>query len=376
MARLAPSPTGAQHLGNARTFLLAYWSARASGAKLILRIEDIDSPRVKSWASRQAIEDLQWLGIEWDGPPVIQTQRSERYQEVLEKLIERDLVYPCVCSRRDIEAAASAPHELSRPAPADPSAPREAQDSVSSRCQPAGPTTPGPYREALPDENATQSFPFDLRSALASETVVYPGTCTPWRRGQSTPEPPDMCWRFRTHDGEMVLHDCVAGTVACDVANSLGDFPVTRKGGEAAYQLAVVIDDADAGVTEVVRGDDLLLSTFRQWQLIEALGLSRPQYAHVPLVVGKDGRRLAKRHGDTRLSTYRQEGLDPAAIVRWAARSAGLIATTGGESDRHPWTSRNAEPLARFHQRMIESFDWSRVSKEKVVAGADWSPEA
>ena len=185
-----------------------------------------------------------------------------------------------------------------------------------------------------------------------------------------------MCWRFRTHDGEMVLHDCVAGTVACDVANSLGDFPVTRKGGEAAYQLAVVIDDADAGVTEVVRGDDLLLSTFRQWQLIEALGLSRPQYAHVPLVVGKDGRRLAKRHGDTRLSTYRQEGLDPAAIVRWAARSAGLIATTGGESDRHPWTSRNAEPLAQFHQRMIESFDWSRVSKEKVVAGADWSPEA
>jgi len=343
VARLAPSPTGAQHLGNARTFLLAYWSARASGARLILRIEDIDSPRVKSWATQQAIEDLQWLGIEWDGPPVIQTERSDRYQAAIKQLIERDQVYPCVCSRRDIEAAASAPHELARPRAAD-TAMAKAADELSG---------------------------FDLQSALASETVVYPGTCSGWHRGQVAPKAEQMCWRFRVHDGEMVLNDLVAGTVACDVAEGLGDFPVTRKGGAAAYQLAVVIDDADAGVTEVVRGDDLLLSTFRQWQLIEALGLSRPRYAHVPLVVGQDGRRLAKRHGDTRLATYRREGVDPRVIVHWAAESAGLTRPPSKEQDTERAGSTPTETLEQMHRSMIETFDWSEVSKERVIADSN-----
>lgn len=304
VGRLAPSPTGAQHLGNARTYLLGYWAARHDGARLILRIEDLNTPRVKSWATDQAIEDLRWLGIEWDeGPdvggdssPYVQSERTERYEAALEQLIAADAVYPCICTRSDIAAAADAPHEGDL----------------------------GP---------------------------IYPGTCSHWRHGDPEPSPGTYCWRFRSRRGWLRFTDRLCGEQACRPAEDLGDFPVTRKTGEAAYQLAVVVDDAAMGVTEVVRGDDLLPSTFWQLELYEAFGWRPPQFAHVPLVVGPDGRRLAKRHGDTRLSHFRELGIPPETIIRWAAESSGL--------------AQPGEPVD--HRSIIRRFDWASVSRQRVV---------
>lgn len=322
MCRLAPSPTGAQHLGNARTFLLAYWSARAQNAKLILRIEDIDSPRVKPWATAQAIDDLRWLGIQHDGDPIIQTERARLYQDVLQRMIADDRVYPCTCSRKDIATAASAPHETSTP--------------------------------ASPLESGVRT--------LTAEATIYPGTCSGWHTGDRLPPEGSYCWRFRITPTPMLINDLVAGVVQCGPVEGIGDFPVTRKEGVAAYQLAVVVDDLDASVTEVVRGDDLLLSAFRQRQIYQYLGETSPQYAHVPLVVGADGRRLAKRHGDTRLSQYREQGIAPERIVSWAARSAIE------HSDSLPSETETAKwSLNRWHREMIERFDWSSLSRNQAV---------
>lgn len=324
MCRLAPSPTGAQHLGNARTFLIAFWSARAQNATLLLRIEDIDSPRVKPWATAQALQDLAWLGIEHDGSPVIQTERSNVYQSVLRRLMNDNRVYPCVCSRKDIDEAASAPHE-------------------------------GSLSECF-DE------PSDGVRWVEAETTIYPGTCAGWQLGDGMPERGTFCWRFRIDPQSMQLNDLVAGQVRCDPMSALGDFPVTRKEGTAAYQIAVVVDDIEAGVTEVVRGDDLLASAFRQNQIYSYLQASPPVYAHVPLVVGEDGRRLAKRHGDTRLSWYRDQGESPATIVAWAAKSVfGHCDDFPSEEATKDWT------LARWHREMIDRFDWQNVSRERVI---------
>jgi glutamyl-tRNA synthetase len=303
--RLAPSPTGAQHLGNARTYLLAYWSARNRGSRLILRVEDVDSPRVKPWATQQAIDDLRWLGIEWDegpdigGPsaPYIQTERIELYRQAIQRLIDADRLFPCTCTRKDIEAAGSAPH-------------------------------------------------FD------HEGKVYPGTCAQWHAGDRLPEPGTFCWRFRTGHERIEFDDLVLGPQACVPAEALGAFPVTQKNGQPSYQLAVVVDDAAMGVTEVVRGNDLVASTFRQIELFRALDLNVPQFAHVPLVLGADGRRLAKRHGDTRLSHFREQGTPVEQIVNWAARSAGLI-----ESD---------ETVASAAE-MIERFAWDKLPRADVI---------
>lgn len=308
VGRLAPSPTGAQHLGNARTYLLAWLSARAQNGRVILRIEDIDSPRVKSWATEQAIQDLQWLGLDWDegpdvgGPhaPYVQTQRNQLYEQALQRLRERELIYPCSCSRTDIAEAASAPH-------------------------------------------------------VGTEGPAYPGTCANWGPADPIPESAAICWRYRTDNEDWTVEDAVAGRATLNPARVLGDFPVTRKGGTAAYQLAVVVDDAAMGVTEVVRGNDLLNSAFRQLQLYRSLELIPPKFCHVPLVIGKDGRRLAKRHGDTRLSWYRQQSVKPQEIVGWAAYTANFI-----ERD---------EPLsaAELLQHIAGTFRWSNVPTENVV---------
>lgn len=324
VARLAPSPTGAQHLGNARTFLIAYWAARAQNARLLLRIEDIDSPRIKPWATQQAINDLAWLGIQHDGDPIIQTQRVALYQEVLDQLIRDDRVYPCVCTRKDIEEAASAPHET-------PSLDRDMRNSTTE---------------------------------ILAETTVYPGTCSTWSHGDPMPDAGTYCLRFRVNPGSMTLIDRVAGHVTCDPVRVLGDFPVTRKEGTAAYQLAVVVDDLESRVTEIVRGDDLLASAFRQDQVYVHLNQRSPAYAHVPLVVGEDGRRLAKRHGDTRLSLYREEGVAPHQIVAWAAR------TTFSHCNWFPRHECDDWSLDRWHRLVIEHFDWAMVNRSRVVVRA------
>lgn len=277
--RLAPSPTGALHLGNARTFLMAWLSARQQGGRVILRIEDIDSPRVKPWALQATVDDLRWLGLDWDegpdigGPhaPYIQTERLSLYRAALNRLIDAELVYPCNCSRSEIAAAASAPHE----------------------------SIDGP---------------------------IYPGRCS--HRSVADAKsllPETFAWRFRSTKRLREWTDLVAGHQSCQVASALGDFIIAKGDGTPAYQLAVVVDDYQMGVTEVVRGRDLIPSTFRQLELLEALGWPAPTYLHVPLIVGSDGRRLAKRHGDTRISWFRQAALSPQQIWGYLAWTAGLL---------------------------------------------------
>ena len=270
VGRLAPSPTGAQHVGNARTYLVAWLSARARGGSVAVRVEDIDSPRIKPGAAEQALDDLRWLGLDWDGEPVVQTSRLERYESALEALKRQELVYPCTCTRSDIASAASAPH-------AD-------QD---------GPT--------------------------------YPGTCSGRTVADAASLDRPYAWRFRVTETPAFV-DGFAGEVKLDLRTAGGDFVVWKTVGTPAYQLAVVVDDAEMGITEVVRGDDLIPSTPRQLLLYRALGFAPPRFAHVPLVVGEDGRRLAKRHGDTRLSAVRDARVSPQSLVGLMAWSCGWLA--------------------------------------------------
>ena len=284
--RLAPSPTGALHLGNVRTFAIAWLRARAAGGRVVLRIEDLDHPKDKPGADRQAVEDLEWLGFDWD-ETFRQSERRGLYRAALDRLAAAGLAYPCVCSRRDVESAQSAPH--------------------------------------------------------AGEQLRYAGTCrgrfAGWDEAFRFLNPPDAaperpprlpCWRFRTDYGSRVEFDDVfAGRFSMDVAETLGDFPLARDPDGAGYTLAVVVDDAAMGVTEVVRGDDLLPATPAQILVQRALGLPTPAYCHVPLVVGPDGRRLAKRHGDTRVSAFREAGASPADVIGIVAASCGWPAPGG-----------------------------------------------
>lgn len=284
VGRLAPSPTGALHLGNARSFLLAWLSARQAGGQVILRIEDIDSPRVKPWAVEATIEDLKWLGLDWDHGPespqgledsqnfFVQTQRLARYGEVLDELLAAGKVYACTCTRSEVAEMASAPHE--------------------SIFQPL-------------------------------EGPVYPGTCRDRKRGPALNSECAYRWAFDDECIEWI--DRVHGPQSANPLHQLGDFVIGRSSGTPAYQLAVVVDDFDMGVTEVVRGDDLVNSTFRQLAILEYLGWPIPTYAHLPLMVGTDGKRLAKRHGDTRLSFFREAGVKPEAIVGYLAWTLKLI---------------------------------------------------
>lgn len=324
VGRLAPSPTGAQHLGNARTYLATYWSAIRQGGRLILRIEDIDSPRVKPWAIQQSMDDLTWLGIRWNEGPgrcdeeasqeametsletnasYIQTNRSVLYADAIDRLRRDDRIYPCTCTRRDIAQAASAPHD-------------------------------------------------------GDKVIVYPGTCATWQNGDPMPDPGTYCWRFRVGNERVTFEDGFAGIQSAIPSEQLGDFPITRKTGDAAYQLAVVVDDAAMNVTEVVRGDDLIDSTFWQLELFHALGTRPPDFIHVPLVVGKDGRRLAKRHGDTRLSHLREQGVQASEVITWVAESFGMSSCTGD--------------LHEVHQRMAAQTVWGNLNPRRVVPPLEW----
>lgn len=311
VGRLAPSPTGAQHVGNARTYLLAWLSLRSRGGRVLLRIEDIDSPRIKPWATQQAIDDLAWLGLDWDegpdlgGPhgPYIQTERLASYTEALQRLQAMEAVYPCRCTRADVAAAASAPH-------------------------------------------------------VGQEGPVYPGTCA----GRTANDARDLagqpyCWRFRTAGTVDEFADGFMGDRVCDVGQDLGDFVVWKTDGGPAYQLAVVVDDQAMGVTEVCRGDDLLPSAHRQRLLYRAFGWTPPEFVHVPLVVGPDGRRLAKRHGDTRIALLRERGVPAERLIGFLAWSCRLRAT------REPVTARS----------LLPDFDNRTVPAEPfVMTDADW----
>jgi glutamyl-tRNA synthetase len=270
VGRLAPSPTGAQHVGNARTYLIAWLSARSRGGRVLLRIEDIDGPRIKPGADRQALEDLAWLGLDFNGAVVVQSSRLALYESALERLKRAEHVYPCTCTRTDIDRAASAPH-------------------------------------------------------LDHEGPVYPGICATRRAGDADGLDRPYCWRFRVPDRSLSFIDGFQGRCDIDLRQTGGDFVIWKSARTPAYQLSAVVDDADMGVTEVVRGEDLVPSTPRQLLLYEALGLQPPRFVHVPLVVGPDGRRLAKRHGDTRLAALRQAGVKPEALVGLLAWSCGWL---------------------------------------------------
>jgi glutamyl-tRNA synthetase len=260
------------HLGHARTFLMAYWYTRSRGGRLLLRIEDLDGARASRHFADALLRDLEWLGIEWDAAPSVQSEHPERFDRALRELFERGEAYACVCTRGDLATASNAP-----------------QAGVSE------PRYPGTCRGRFASPAEAEKI---SGKAAGARLVVPPGA--------------------------VAIEDELAGARTFDVAAEVGDFLVLRRGGGAAYQLAVAVDDATEGITEVVRGDDLLPSAARQWHVQRALGLPHPRWVHVPLVVGETGERLAKRTDALSLEALRARGADPRAIVGWAAESAGI----------------------------------------------------
>lgn len=285
--RLAPSPTGYLHLGHARTFWTAQQRARSAGGALVLRDEDLDPVRVQADFAAAMLEDLRWFGFIWqEGPdvggpfgPYHQSQRRDHYLTAFEQLRAAGAIYPCTCSRRDVQEAAGAPHE------------------------------------APPGEAWTPDEP------------IYPGTCRPLLRqglrrrstshggqvgGQARPpeKQQKVNWRFRVPDGvTLTFTDGHYGAQSATAGVHFGDFLVWRKDDTPAYQLACVVDDAAMCISEVVRGADLLLSTFRQLLLYRALRLPPPSFYHCPLLTDEQGVRLAKRHDALSLRTLRQQGI-------------------------------------------------------------------
>jgi glutamyl/glutaminyl-tRNA synthetase len=254
--RVAPSPTGFLHLGHAATFWQAFARARKHSGNLLLRNEDLDPLRSKSEFVEAMVEDLEWVGIAWEPPMVSQSERGELYRAAFERLVEAGFVYPCGCSRKDLARMMHAPHE------------------------------------DVDDE------------------PVYDGRCRPGGEVLSRSLVPEMNYRFRVPDGEVVgFVDGNVGVQEFTAGVDFGDFLVWRKDGLPSYQLACVVDDAEMGITEVVRGADLLKSTARQMLLQRALGSPAVDYFHTQLMVNEHGVRLAKRHDALAIRTLRQRGL-------------------------------------------------------------------
>lgn len=303
VGRFAPSPSGRMHLGNVYAMFLAWLSARSRGGRVLMRVEDLD-PRTKTgpWTDL-LLDDLRWLGFDWDGDVVYQHDRLDLYQAAYERLRDLGLVYPCFCSRAELHAA-SAPH---------------ASDGT--------PVYAGTCRVLSAEE-------------VAARTAVR-----------------SPAWRVRVPDtgdpqGEVRFVDRTYGPQHETLAQECGDFVVRRSDGVFAYQLAVVVDDAEMGVTEVVRGRDLLGSVARQRYLQELLGLPHPAYAHVPLLVAPDGRRLSKRDGDLDMGALRERFGSPERLIGW------LAGTTGLAPDQTP---RSADQLAAC-------FSWDMVRAHRSDA--------
>lgn len=317
VSRLAPSPTGALHLGNARTFLVNWALARTNGWRLVLRIEDFDTPRIKPGATTAAIETLRWLGLDWDPWPscgagpgwLVQSDDIQPYRDAMRSLAARGLAYPCELTRNQIEAAASAPQE-------------GAHDVA--------------FPASLRPPHTGRPFDFDALDGTPDETLR-----------------PN--WRFIVETGETRVADRFTGDRSFDVGAIVGDFVLWTRRNQPSYQLAVVIDDHRQGVTDIVRGDDLLDSAARQLLLYRALDMTpEPAHTHLPLVLGADGKRLAKRHGDTRIDSYRSGGVAPEAII-------GLLAAWCGIAP--PGRRRREMTAAEFQ----EAFDLSKMPRSPAV---------
>ncbi|MCA9543571.1 MAG: tRNA glutamyl-Q(34) synthetase GluQRS, partial [Myxococcales bacterium] len=291
----APTPTGRLHLGNARTALLSWLAAAATGRRNVLRVEDLDPAAMPEGCMAEQLADLAWLGLTWDegpaegGPvgPYRQSERSALYAEALQALNALGVLYPCWCSRREVREASRAPHAS------------DEGPVYAGTCRPSAPTV-WPDLTALPRRRGrVPALRLDVAAALARLGVAGP-------------------FRF---------DDLAAGPQAVELAAAMGDFVVRRTDGIAAYQVACSIDDAYMGCDLVVRGADLLASAARQLLILRLLGLPEPAYAHVGLVLAPDGTRLAKRDGAIALATLREAGEDPGAVRARLAASAGLPAT-------------------------------------------------
>lgn len=302
--RLAPSPTGALHLGNAMSFLITWAIARQRGWLLHMRIEDLDGPRVQTDAARDAIDLLAWMGLDWDGEIMWQSRDLSPYCSAMRTLAQKRCIYSCSLSRNEIAAAASAPQEGDQH------------------------ETPFPI-ELRADSSDVHRFRFHDDEDSADHVATNN--------------------RFIVEPGAVTIDDQLAGVRTFDPAREIGDFIVWTLRSQPAYQLAVVVDDARQGVTDVIRGNDLLSSAARQVLLYRALGLEPPRWWHLPLVRGSDGRRLAKRHGDTRVTAYREKGVPAERII-------GLIAGWCNVDDS-PRCMDAAEFCSRFDVRNLPSHD-------------------
>ncbi|MBX3730662.1 MAG: tRNA glutamyl-Q(34) synthetase GluQRS [Candidatus Sumerlaeia bacterium] len=271
VGRYAPSPTGTLHLGNLRTALAAWAFTRSRGGRFLLRIEDIDTPRLRPECEALQLRDLRLLGIEWDDEPIRQSTRADLYEQACADLLRNALAYPCFCSRKDIRNALSAPHA---------------------------------------DEHSG-AYPGTCR-ALTGEEIAR-------RRSEGRPS----SLRLHTVSAPVTFHDAFRGEEFLPLDAHGGDFVIRRADGLHAYQLACALDDALSGVTEVLRGDDLLDSGSRQRWLLGCLGLSAPAYYHIPLMHGADGRRLSKRAGDEDLSALLDAGHDPDGVRSYLAWTLG-----------------------------------------------------
>ena len=277
--RLAPSPTGYLHLGHARTFWIAAERARLAGGQLLLRNDDLDQSR--SWDEFVVAmeEDLRWLGLRWEEPMISQSARLPIYQAAFERLRAAGFVYPCWCTRKDLAGAARAPHEA-----------EEQEERVY----------PGTCR---PENHPPVAERLEGASSAASDRTPP--------RDEST-----AAWRFHVQDGEVLeFEDGALGPRRAVAGQDFGDFVVWRKNGTPSYQMACAVDDGEMGITEVVRGADLVRSTFRQLLVLRALRLAVPAYYHCALWRDEKGERLAKRHDALSLRALRAQGLSPGAVI-------------------------------------------------------------
>ena len=294
IGRFAPTPSGRMHLGNVFAALLSWLSPKSKGGGWILRMEDLDTLRTKEEYARLLREDLKWLGLDWDAETEPQSKRSAVYDRYFEALREKNLLFPCYCTRSQLHNV-NAPH-------------------------------------------------------LSDGTYVYAGTCrdlTPEQRAEKKRLP---SWRVMVPDREYALTDLVQGPYRENLLTDCGDFVVRRADGVYVYQLAVTVDDGEAGVTEVVRGWDLLGSAPRQMYLQELFGFDHPQYAHIPMLMAPEGRRLSKRDQDLDMGALRQR-LKPEQLIGVLAHAAGL--------------TENAEPISAAELATI--FDWNKIHGKEIV---------
>ena len=298
VGRFAPTPSGRMHLGNVFAALIAWLSMRSRDGEMVLRMEDLDTQRTSGEFAEILRDDLRWLGLDYDRETPPQSQRSQVYDGYFEKLAQMGLLYPCYCTRSQLHSP-NAPH-------------------------------------------------------LSDGTYVYPGTCRNLTESERAAFDRKPAWRVMVPDKVWTVEDKVQGTYTCNLAADCGDMVVRRADGVYVYQLAVTVDDGEAGVTEVVRGMDLLSSAPRQMYLQELFGFPHPEYAHVPMLLAPDGRRLSKRDRDLDLGVLRQH-VTPEALI-------GTLAFAGGLIDRNVPISAG---------ELAKEFSWEKLKGDSIYLSAE-----